>query len=85
MFVMSLPNSPADPRRLDVWPEPEAVDPVRSLPMIPKAVFAVENLRICASTEGEGLVEEPTEPELLIWRFSFRDLTSLAGSGIWCG
>lgn len=54
---------------------------MRSLPMMPKAVFAVENLRICASTEGEGLVEqEPTEPALLRWRFSLRDLISLAGN-----
>lgn len=80
VFVISLPNSPREERRLNTGPEPEAEGPVRSFPMIPKAVFVVENLRICASTDGEGFVEEPTDPVLFAWRFSFRDLISLAGS-----
>lgn len=88
--MISLPNSPAEEWRLNVGPEPDVKDVVRSLPMMPKAVFALgkfaaENLRIWASTDGEGFVEEATDPALLTWRFSFRDLTSLAGSGIWCG
>lgn len=51
--------------------------------MMPKALLACENLRVCASTDGEGLEEgEFTELALFKWRFSFRERTSDAGNGI---